>query len=103
MSALKGMWWAWKGKAYGNQVADLLGIHRGLYHGAMEEGGCQMHLIKLFQLKQEGHSLEDVALHSCDYLLSGLAKLEMRFGPQTQIGQARMKVGDYSQRFNKDL
>ena len=99
---LKGMYWAWKGRALGNQVADLLGIHRGLYHGAMEEGGCQLHLIKLYHLKQGGESVERMALHSCAFLLPGLIQLEQRYGPQAQIEQAKASVVEFYGRFKED-
>lgn len=89
LNAFRGMYWAWKGKAFGNQVADLMGIHRALYHGAMEEGGCQMHMLKLYQLKEEGVPIERVAVHSCKFLIPGLGLLEERFGPQDLIVEAK--------------
>lgn len=102
LNAFKGLYWAWKGKAFGNQVADLLGIHRSLFHGAMEEGGCQLHLIRLYHLQRDGEPLERVALHSCTYLLPGLIKLEERFGSQALIGQAKIRVSEFYARFNQD-
>lgn len=95
MHALKGMYWAWQGKAFGNRVADLLGVHRSLFHGAMEEGGCQMHMIKLYQLKKDGEPIDRVALHSCEFLFPGLRILEGRFGQQALIEEAKANVLAY--------
>lgn len=96
LDALKGMYWASQGKRFGNQVADLLGVHRGLYHCAMEEGGCQMHLIKLYQLKEDGESIERVALHSCQFLFPGLEAIQARFGKQSLVDEARSRVLAYT-------
>ena len=92
MSVFASVYRAWRGKAFGNQVADLLGIHRGLYHGAMEEGGCELHMIKLYYLKEEGCSIEQVGIHSIKFLVPGLSVLRARFGPQPQIESAHGKI-----------
>ena len=92
MGGLKGIWWAWKGKAFGNQVADFLGVHRSIYHGAMQEGGCELHMIKLYLLKKEGCSLKEVGMHSTTFLLPGMRVLKDRFGPQLQIEESRKNV-----------
>ncbi|HBP5148283.1 TPA: hypothetical protein L5659_001666 [Pseudomonas aeruginosa] len=92
MDYLKVWYRCWKGRRYGNKVADLLGIHRGLYHGAMEEGGCEMHLLKLWALQEAGESIERVALHSCQYLSLGLISLRKRFGARPLIEDARGRV-----------
>lgn len=76
-------------------MADLLGIHRGVYHSAMEEGGCDMHLLKLSALEEAGEPLAQVALHSCQYLAPGLGILASRFGGQPKIENARAKVFTY--------
>lgn len=92
MDYLKSWYRCWKGRGYGNKVADLLGINRGLYHGAMEAGGCEMHLLKLWALKEAGESVERVALYSCQYLSLGLISLRRRFGERPLIEDARVRV-----------
>ena len=89
---IKSMLLARKGKAFGNEVADYIGMHRSLYHGAMEEGGCLLHMIKLAALKDEGKGIPEVAEHSFQYLLPGLRNLEERFGSQELILDARRHV-----------
>ena len=84
-----------RGQKFGNEIADYLNIHRSLFHGAMEEGGCEMHLIKLFNLKAEGYSVHEIALDACDFLLPGLDVLELRFGKQEQIKQAKDAVFNF--------
>lgn len=83
---------AYSGKKYGNQIADFLKIHRGLFHTAMEEGGCEMHLIKLYFLKKENLDMIEVAYDSCEYLLRGLLVMETRFGKQPLSEDALEKV-----------
>lgn len=96
---LGGLFKAYSGKKYGNCVADFLGIHRGLYHNAMEEGGCEMHLLKLHFLKKENLDISEVAYNSSEYILPGLLSIEARFGKQDLISDAVAKVkkfvGDY--------
>lgn len=89
------MYWTWQGKRFGNAVADFMGVHRSLYHGAMEEGGCLLHMMKLHHLRQRGLPLELVAYDSCEFLLPGLICLEQRFGHQVLIDKARFKVLEY--------
>ncbi|AJO77726.1 hypothetical protein TO66_10605 [Pseudomonas sp. MRSN 12121] len=89
---LKGMYWVWQGKKFGNQIADFIGMHRDLYHGAMEEGGCKVHMLKLYQLKAEGYSVELAAYDSCKFLIPGLRTIEDKFGSQEQIEHARSCV-----------
>lgn len=102
LQALRSGYWAWKGKAFGNRVAAHLGIHPSLFHGAMEEGGCELHLIKLYHLKQNGEPLERVAHHSCRFLDPGLAVLHLRFGDQRLIIEARVKVLAYMASNHRD-
>ena len=80
------------GKKYGNQIADFLKINRGLFHTAMEEGGCEMHLIKLYFLKRENISINEVAYNACDYLIRGLFSLRTKFGKQPLSEDALEKV-----------
>lgn len=82
----------YSGKKYGNKIADFLKIHRGLFHSAMEEGGCEMHLLKLHFLKQESLDMAEVAYDSCEYLLRGLLVLETRFGKQPLSEDALEKI-----------
>ncbi|GFM88394.1 hypothetical protein PSCICO_37930 [Pseudomonas cichorii] len=91
----KGIYWAWKGKSFGNEVADYLGVNRRLYHGAMEEGGCSQHMLRLYHLRSQGVALEEVAYHSCDYLSLGLLGLERRFGKQKLISQAQENINRF--------
>lgn len=81
-----------KGRAFGNEVADYFGMHRSIYHGAMEEGGCPLHLIQLASMKKGGDSVEMAAAFSCQFLLPGLVVLRERFGPQDHIAEAWRKV-----------
>lgn len=89
---IKSMLLARKGKAFGNEVADYIGMHRSLYHGAMEEGGCSLHMIKLAAQKDDGMSLEEAAHFSIPFLLPGLRTLEDKFGSQDLILHARRQV-----------
>gem|GEM_PF-2309559 len=87
-----GLMKVYSGKKYGNKIADFLKINRGLFHTAMEEGGCEMHLLKLYFLKQEGLGMAEVAYDSCEYLLRGLLVLETRFGKQPLSEDAFEKI-----------
>lgn len=92
LNLIKTMLLARKGKSFGNEVADYIGMHRSLYHGAMEEGGCNLHMIQLASYKSNGMSTEEVAHLSVPFLLPGLRKLEDRFGSQDLIIEARQHV-----------
>lgn len=94
-SYLKGFFITNKGRKFGNEVADYLGVERRLFHCAMEEGGCDMHLVKLYNLKLDGFSLEDVAVDACDFLIPGLDEIETRFGGQNLIQQARKSINQF--------
>lgn len=97
---LGGIYAAWRGRVFGNQVADFIGMHRSLYHGAMEEGGCNMHMLMLSHLKSEGYAVEAVAQDSCKFLIAGLRIIENKFGQQAHIDHARacvMNLMDNSQ------
>lgn len=91
-NVIKSMLLARKGKAFGNEVADYIGMHRSLYHGAMEEGGCRLHMIQLASYKAGGMSVGEVAHLSVPFLLPGLRNLEERFGSQELILDARRQV-----------
>lgn len=80
------------GRRYGNKVADCLGISRSIYHAAMEEGGMAQHMLALYSLKHSGATVAEVCVHSCKYLDRGLDKLELRFGTQAQITNARYQI-----------
>lgn len=87
-----GMIKAYKGKKYGNRIADWLGIHRGLFHSAMEEGGLPMHMIWLYFLEKENLKLEDAAELTTETLTRGLLQIETRFGRQTLIDDALLRI-----------
>jgi hypothetical protein len=92
---LKGFFITNNGRKFGNEVADYLRVERRLFHCAMEEGGCDMHLVKLYNLKLDGFSLEDVAVDACDFLIPGLDEIEKRFGGQSLIQQARKSINQF--------
>jgi hypothetical protein len=96
------IYWTWQGKRFGNKVADFIGIHRSLYHGAMEEGGCHMHMMKLYHFKKMELPLALVAHDSCKYLALGLICLKDRFGPQELIEQAQVMVDECASRECED-
>lgn len=89
---IRSMLLARRGKAFGNEVADYIGMHRSLYHGAMEEGGCRLHMIQLASYKASGMSVGEVADLSVPFLIPGLRSLEERFGSQELILDARRHV-----------
>jgi len=86
---LWGMRIASKGKAFGNEIADSMGISRNLFHTAVETGGFNMHLIVLASLKDEGKSVVDARELILPFLAQGLAALEQRFGRQNEIDHAK--------------
>ncbi|WP_417447155.1 hypothetical protein [Kangiella sp.] len=101
---LKGFFITNKGRKFGNEIADYLGVERRLFHCAMEEGGCDMHLVKLYNLKLDGFSLEDIAVDAWDFLIPGLDEIEKRFGGQNLIQQARKSINQFQiDRANSDL
>ncbi|CZT29254.1 hypothetical protein PCPL58_2798 [Pseudomonas cerasi] len=86
------MYWTWQGRRVGNKVARLMEIRPSLYHSAMEEGGCQLHLMKLYHLKKMGVPLELIAHDSCKFLFAGLVCIEQAIGPQALTESAKFKV-----------
>ncbi|MGI2856486.1 hypothetical protein ACRTDR_20280 [Shewanella algae] len=99
---LGGIFKASSGKKYGNQIADHLGVHRGLFHSAVEEGGCPMHLIRLHFLRKQNMSLDDAANHIMEFLIPGLRVIEERFGPQALIEDALENLRGFAHRYYKE-
>jgi hypothetical protein len=92
---LEGFFLARKGKKFGNAVADILGMPRGLFHTAMEQGGCDAHLVKLANMREEGLDIEEVAYHSLTYLEKGLRTLESQWGYIPKIVSGLASVEKY--------
>lgn len=90
-----GMIKAYKGKRYGNRIADWLGVHRGLFHSAMEEGGLPMHMIWLYFLEKENLRIEVAAGSTTEFLKRGLLNIETRFGRQELIDSALDRVKEF--------
>lgn len=99
---LAGIFKAKSGKKYGNQIADHLGVHQGLFHSAVEEGGCPMHLIRLYYLRKENMSLDDAANHVMEFLVPGLRIIEEQFGSQELIDGAQENLRGFTHRYYKE-
>lgn len=80
------------GKESGEQGGEAHGDSPELVHSAMEEGGCQLHLMKLYHFNKMGVPLELIAHDSCKFLFAGLVCLEQAFGPHALIESAKFKV-----------
>ncbi len=100
---LSGFFKVSSGKKYGNKIADYLGVDQRLFHSAMEEGGCEMHLLKLHDLKQENIELSEISYHSTKYLLPGFLSIEKRFGKQRLITYAVQNVGEFISKYEQTL
>ncbi|KZY86119.1 hypothetical protein A3741_26860, partial [Oleiphilus sp. HI0069] len=91
------------GKKFGNSVADVIGIQRGLYHAAMEQGGCHMHLLKLAEMKEEGLNLIQVAFHSMKFLDEGLKFLEKKWGNIPKISNGKEAIEKFRSTYEGHL
>lgn len=102
---LSGIMMILSGKRYGNKVADFLEIRRGLFHTAMEDGGCHMHLLVLHALKQDETEIKEVAWLCSQYLIRGIDKFNIRFG-YPEVSKIALKkvtafMNDYENALNE--
>ncbi len=92
-----------KGRKFSNQIADHLGIHRGLYSSSLLETGVTWAHLKL--LMKTGCSAREAADELMPAFIQGLTIIESRFGPQPTIQQAESVVMDWynkNQEFDED-
>lgn len=92
---LKSLMLLWRERKFGDEIADLLGVNRRLFHSAMEEGGCRSHMVRLCILRDGGVSKVLIAVDCCNYLLPGLRRLENRYGQQILIETGRANLMAY--------
>lgn len=85
----------YQGQAFGNRVAESIGMNSSLFHSAIEEGGLNMHLLILFQFEEQGKSYSEVCDYMLPFVLKGLNVIESRFGPQELIDQARAAANGF--------
>jgi hypothetical protein len=91
-----------KGRKFGNEIADSMGIQRGIFHSAIERGGLPMHMIILSQMRDEGVELPDARSHLLMYLDIGLHELENQFGPKDKISNAKSIISKYLAQSGKE-
>ena len=89
---MPGLLWGFRrasrGKKFGNEVADSIGIRRSHFHTSLEAGGVPMHMIMLAGLKDEGTSIAECREMLLPVLLDGLRAIEFRFGPQSSLTES---------------
>ena len=93
---LQGLRRASRGKNFGNEIADSMGLPRNLFHTAVEGGGFAMHLITLASLKDEGASVVEAREMCLPYLSQGIENLKSRFGNVPKIMAAKELLDVFS-------
>ena len=77
-----------RGKKFGNEIADSLGMDRALFHAALEESSLPMHFSVLAHLKDDGVSINQAKNTLHPSLFVGLSVLKERFGDVPKINRA---------------
>ncbi len=84
----------YKGRKFGNEIADHLGWSRNFFHSVLDNGvgtlGPSLQL--LAALKTMNLTAADASVHIARHLQDGLNNLEARFGPQQMISDVRAQV-----------
>ena len=83
-----------RGKAFGNEIADSLGIRRSYFHTALEAAGVPMHLLMLAGLKDDHIAVEECRAMLLPDVLEGLRIIESRYGKQAPLTDS-IKVAEY--------
>jgi hypothetical protein len=77
------------GRAYGNCVAEHLGLSNNLFHSLLDNGVDGPSLMLLAALEKAGLSAQQASIELGPSLDRGARQLEARFGPQRMIQDAK--------------
>jgi hypothetical protein len=80
------------GRAFGNRIANHLGIPKNLFHSLLENGVTGPSLSVLATLERAGLSLEQASVELGPSLARGANRLEARFGHQKVIEDAKPTI-----------
>tara|TARA_E500000318_G_scaffold99852_2_gene102159 strand:- start:1186 stop:1695 length:510 start_codon:yes stop_codon:yes gene_type:complete len=83
----------WTGRRYSNKIADYLGVNKALFNSALLEAGVTWYTLKV--MKRDGVTVHAAAEVLLPALKSGLAQVDLRFGPQVMIDEAKVKISEF--------
>jgi len=80
------------GRAFGNRVAQHIGIPKNLFHSLLDNGVNGPSLVLLATLEKAGLTVEQAGVELGPSLARGASQLEARFGVQGMLEEAKPTI-----------